>query len=268
MHSPFKPLTIRYLRLLVAVILAAGTLPLVHSAGTEEPEYQQFYNPDKGFKPAQVNLTEIFLQLAGSLEHHGSPEPYLRHMQAEHKRVSALFEKKMGKPHQSRMPSYMTDAYVDRTIANWNSLSPKIGLDKFAREAGRCAREGIRGTRTTGTIAIDVFNEHQKTVVAAMKTGSMKGADFESLRARLIKELEFDKTQIDTLGYPVTRRDAVSYALIFRRVREQLYKKLDSALPSEKSGHVKDAVDGAFLDLGRLAQSELEIGILELFLNK
>ena len=91
-----------------------------------KPAYIVFYNPERGFKPAQTSLTQVFLQLAGSLEYCGSPEPYIRHMQTEHKRVSTRFTEKTGKPHQSRMPSHMTDDYLERFIANWNALSPRL----------------------------------------------------------------------------------------------------------------------------------------------
>jgi len=112
----------------ITVICALLALTVCgHSASASDPraspEYLRYFNPSKGFKPAQTNLTQIFLQLAGSLEHSGSPEAYLRHMQKEHARISAKLTAKTGKPHHGRMPAHMTDAYVEKLIANWNLLS-------------------------------------------------------------------------------------------------------------------------------------------------
>jgi len=231
------------------------------------PEYLRFYSPDAGFKPAGTNLTEIFLQLAGSLEAHGSPEPYLRHMQKEHERISAKFAVKTGQPHQSRIPVYMTPEYVDRIVANWNLLAPRLGLDVFAKETGGFVREGIRGTRDTGTIAVDIFNQQQKLVMDEVKTGERGGKVFDQLKAKLYTELEFEKPYVDMKGYEIPRRDAVSYALIFQGTRDKLFEKIDAGAAPEKAAKMKDFITGTFLELGRLAVSELEIGILEWSLN-
>src|SRR5579862_1089149 len=131
------------------------------------PEYLQSFDPAKGFKPAQRDLTEVFLQLAGSLEAYGSPEPYLRHVAAEHKRIEGLYQQKFGKVPKSFRPDYMTDEYIDHLCANWQLLSPKLGLEPYAREFGNDMREAIKGTRGTGTIIVDIFNQHQARVFDA-----------------------------------------------------------------------------------------------------
>jgi hypothetical protein len=182
---------------------------------------------------------------------------------AEQARISALFLKKTGKESSGRLPAHFTAAYLDRLVANWNTLSPKLGLDDFARETGRCAREAIRGTRDTGTTVIEVFNEHQKAVIKGMKDSSMKGADFEVLRTKLAGELLFDKPKIDLSGLETARRDAVSYAIVFRGVRKKLFEKLDGGLSPKDSEQVKAVIDSIFLDLGRAAQAEFELAMLE-----
>lgn len=238
---------------------------VISLAAPKEAAPQAFsapFDPAKGFKPAQPNLTEIFLQIAGSLEATGSPESYIRHMQAEHKRVSALFSQKTGKPHNSRMPSHLTDEYLDRVIRNWNTLSKPLGLDAFAKDVGDLTREGIMGTRLTGTTAVAMFNEHQKQVAAKMSGRSADGADFEALRKRFLTDLEYG-TNVSTKGYETSRRDAVSYASIIDDRFVKLFKKIDAAFKPEKTATVKEVVSGIFLDLGYLAQSELEIAILE-----
>lgn len=246
-------------------VLLLGSLSSVAARGEQDkqPEYLRFYNPQAGFKPAGTNLTEIFLQLAGSLEAHGSPEPYLRHMQKEHERISARFAAKMGKAPQSRMPAYLTPEYIDRMIANWNLLAPRLGLDVFAKETGGFVREGIRGTRDTGTIVVEIFNAHQKRVVEQMKKGDSGGTAFDELKAKLFTELEFNKEDVDMTGYEIPRRDAVSYAIIFRGTQEKLFQKIDGGVPPEKAEKIKSFITGTMLELGRLAHSELEIGILE-----
>lgn len=263
MHHTIKPLTISFLRCIAAMLALAGFAPLSWSTETEQPEYRQFYNPDKGFNPAQANLTEIFLQIAGSLEHHGSPEPYLRHMQAEHKRVSALFQKTTGKPLPSKMPPHMSDEHIDLVIKNWNVLAQPLQLQPFTKEIGRCAREGIRGTRMTGTVAVQFFNEHQKAVADAMQGKSRLVPSFPDLRTRLIHELEFDKKAVNVKGYETSRRDAVRYSLVIKDAFERKFDDINRLAKEEKAAKLKEALQGWFMDLGFLAQTELELGILD-----
>lgn len=75
-----KTLTYSYLRNIAfasfaAFLAVSGPLYLC-AAANSKPEYLTSFDPAKGFKPAQGDLTEILLQIAGSLEYYGSPEPY------------------------------------------------------------------------------------------------------------------------------------------------------------------------------------------------
>ena len=97
------------LALFLAFILTCQTA----SFAADRSEYLASFDPAKGFKPAQTDLTEIFLQIAGSLEYYGSPEPYLRHMAKEHERIEALYLQKNGKAPTSHRPAYMTDEYIN-----------------------------------------------------------------------------------------------------------------------------------------------------------
>src|SRR5260370_39898140 len=110
-------------------------LPII-AHGAEKPEYLASFDPAKGFKPAQRDLTEIFLQLAGSLESYGSPVPYLRHVAAQHHRVENLYRRKFGKAPASFRPDYMTDEYINKVAKNWDLLSSKMGLEAYAEEFG------------------------------------------------------------------------------------------------------------------------------------
>jgi hypothetical protein len=306
-----------------------GFSPAAAQNSANQPAYLRFFDPAQGFKPAQKNLTNIFLQIAGSLECTGSPELYIRHVQAEHARLSEKFAAKMGKPLPSRLPPHMKPENLDRLIANWNILSAKFQLDALAKEAGRCAREGIRGSRDTGTIAILVFNDHQKLVADEMRKKPDLTNGFELLRARLDTELEwehpkpaqtpaemaqreaalteaerqeyaellkhvhFTRAEFPKLehfyshGYDKLsdvgknqmsqriwdgirsakpadlRKDAIIAAHDFHDALDRLYAKLDERLPAEKAALVKRAVPEIFLDIGELAQAELEIGILD-----
>ena len=108
-------------------------------------EQKKAYDPKKGFKPAQSSLTSIMLQLAGSLEHHGSPEPYIRHVLAEHKRIDAKYAKATSKKSSSR-PEYLTGKYVENLITNWKKLEKPLKLDGLCRESGKNMRHAIQGT--------------------------------------------------------------------------------------------------------------------------
>lgn len=255
-HKSLTP----YISILCAV-LTALSLP-VAAQSSNAAAYSAFYNPVKGFKPAQTNLTAVFLQIAGSLECHGSPAQYIRHLQAEELRVAAKYKASTGRTLKSHRPAYMTDEYIDTLIANWELLSPKLHLDDLAKKAGLCAREAIRGTRDNGTILVGMFNDHQDQVSSAM-AGDRTAAGFEELRAKLATELEFNNSDVSTNGYETARRDAVSYALVFRGVRTDLFATLDSSLAAAKAAQLKAIVDSVFIDLGYMAQTELELGILE-----
>jgi len=238
------------------------------SAQETNPPYLAHYDPAKGFKPAQANLTEIFLQIAGSLECHGSLEPYLRHMQKEHVRVSKLYQAKTGKTHSGLMPNHMTDAYIDLMVKNWNTLAPPLKLDPFAREIGRCAREGIMGTRLSGSYAVQIFNEHQRQVSARIQGKSSTPTGFEELRSRLKKELLFGHLGGSAEGLETTRRDAVSYALTISDRFHRMSEKVGAVAAPENASDINRSLLEWFLDMGYLAQSELEIGILESALNQ
>lgn len=244
-------------------VAAALVLSLPAILNAQTPEYLRHYNPATGFKPAQTSLAEIFLQIAGSLEHHGSPEPYLRHMQKEHARVSALYTAKTGKVHPSRMPAHLSDASIDQIVKNWNTLSPPLQLDAFAKEIGRCTREGFMGTRLTGTLAVEICNQHQKLVLASMKGESTERAGFEELRQRMETELKFGQLGASAEGYETTRRDAVSYALVITDQFHRMSDRIVAAAKPEKAAQINRSLQEWFLDLGYLAHSELEIGILE-----
>lgn len=329
-------------RLLALACLIVAVLQPKLSAG-DAPEYLRYFDPSSGFKSAQPSLTQIFLQIAGSLESTGSPEGYIRHMQQEHERISKKFSATTGQSHVSRMPAHMTPEYLDRLVSNWNVLSPKLGLEALAMEAGRCTRKAIRGTSNKGTVVIKIFNEHQAIVANAMEKGIWEGADYEHLQSRLEAELgllpsneatkviasqlgqyftilaqkEHTLNQseradyIDLLRHPrftkadsaeldrfykkpydklseqgkdemsqrvwagthpdeakAIKTDAISAATEFLSTKAALFGRIDAALQPEKASKIKAAIDGVFRDLGRLAQSELEIAILEYAVSK
>lgn len=142
-NSP-QPLIFRYLhRILIGLILVL--LSTVTLTAQEPAPYGACYNPITGFKPVQSNLTKVFLQMAGSLEHFGTPAPYIRHVMAEHVRIDSKHLASGGKG--SSRPAYLTDEYVDNLIANWDKISPPLKLDMFCREAGRNVRYAILGSK-------------------------------------------------------------------------------------------------------------------------
>jgi len=58
--------------------------------------YLPHYDPEKGFEPAARSLTTTFLKLAGSLEHHGDPEVYMRWVLKENARIDRKYWKVFG----------------------------------------------------------------------------------------------------------------------------------------------------------------------------
>jgi hypothetical protein len=256
------------MKTLAAFAVAFALLLPIAAHGAEKPEYLASFDPAKGFKPAQRDLTEIFLQIAGSLEYYGSPVPYMRHVQQEDARVAGLYQQKYGHPPKAFQPAYMTDEYLDRFAANWETLSPKLGLEAFTKEVGNTMRDAILGTRGSGTIIVEILNQHQARVFDAMAGKGSKSADFETLRSQLIKRLELDRSQIDDSAYSVPRRDAVRSAMIMRGSTLKLFKRLDDGLNPADAERVKTVISSMFMDVGEMAQSELKAGISEWAINQ
>ena len=243
--------------------IAFAFIALVTADAAEKPEYLASFNPAKGFKLAQRDFTEIFLQLAGSLEEYGSPEPYLRHIAKEHARIEALYRRKFDTEPKSYRPSYMTDEYINRLAANWNLLAPKRGLEPFAKEVAHMLRDAIKGTRGTGTIIVEIFNQHQTRVFDEMAGKGHHPADFESLRIELVHRLELDKATVSEGRYEVAHRDAVSYAIIIHGITMKLFAKLDRGLKPADAERVKTIITSIFMDVSGMMQSELQAGVSE-----
>ena len=238
-------------------------LALVCTAADTQTEYHSYFDPAKGFKPAQRDLTAAYLQAAASLEHFGSPEPYLRHMMAEHERIRKLARTGLGKNAQTCRPAHMSDEHIEKLIANWNRLSPVLGLDAVAKEIGEDVRNGIRGVWDKGTMAVMLLNEHQQQVLADMASGKSRAIGFQQLQARMIHALELDKTEINTSGYEASRRDPVRYADLANARLVELRSMLGKKLPQEKAEPIAEAVRGIFIELAAMVHSELEAGIQE-----
>jgi hypothetical protein len=250
------------IRCRAAALIAFLFLPVSANAA-EKVEYLASYAPAKGFKPAQRDLTEIFLQLAGSLEVHGSPEPYLRHVAAEHYRVETLYRVKFGKNPQSFRPTQITDAHLDRFSNNWKVLAGQLPLEPWVKEFGHLMRDALLGTRGTGTVIVKILNRHQQNILDAMSGKGERAADFESLRTELVRELELDKKTVEEGKYEVARRDAVSYAIIIHGITTKLFEKIDAEYKHEDAERIKAFLTKTILNTAETARSELQAGISE-----
>lgn len=165
--------------------------------------YSAHFDPDKGFKPVQSNLSKTFLQLAGSLEHFGTPEPYIRHIIAEHARIDAQHHATGGKG--SSRPDYLTDDYVENLIANWNKIAPPLELNAFCRDAGRNIRYAILGTKNMAppelvTIETQLDESEEASYRTLLEKQYFKKSDFpamEEFYAQIFEKLtETGKDQI------------------------------------------------------------------------
>jgi len=146
MHSAPNSLKFRYfgpIRIALAALFFTAAIEVAPAA--EPLPYAEHFNPANGFKPAQRNLTAIFLQMAGSFEHYGTPANYLRHVNNEAKRVETAWLKAMGKPATFR-PGYFTEGYIEKLITGWNQMAPALALESFSRNSGRHMRCAIMGS--------------------------------------------------------------------------------------------------------------------------
>ena len=128
----------------MGLVLCAGLTGLA-TAQIKESEKLKEYDPKEGFTPARRNLTTALLKLAGSLEHQGSPEPYIRYVIKENTRIDKKYWKAFGGNSTSK-PAYLTDAYVENLIGEWKKLEKPLKLEALCREAGKQIRFAIRGS--------------------------------------------------------------------------------------------------------------------------
>ena len=219
---------------------------------------ESHYDPEDGFSLAQTNLTEIFLQLAGSLEHNGNPGLYLRHMKAEHRRIEAAYEAKFGKKLVSYCPAYMTDEYIDGLIANWDKLSPNLGLEELAKESGRRMRLAIDGDDGKGTVAVLIFNRHQDLVYDEMVASGARMIGFDRLKAEFVRltekgeipflvERETDLTAAEKASYRVLlekKKFAKSDFPAIEKFYDGAYDKLSEYGKSQISERVHAGTNG------------------------
>ena len=271
-HHTRNPLTHRYLRHTISAVfatfLAFSGLVSPSTKAADKPEYLASFDPAKGFKPAQSDLTEVFLQIAGSLEAYGTPEPYLRHMKAEHARIEAKYNERFHRPSKAYWPAYMTDEYFEQFAANWAQMAPKLGLEALAKNTGDGMRDAINGTRGNGTILVQIFNRHQQAVADALAGKTSEPADFDALKRELISRLEIDKTVIHDRHYGIMQRDAVGFTIGIRGPINDLFAKLDAKLRPADAAQIKAVVTSMFIDVGRVAQAELEGAIVETALDR
>lgn len=169
MNTP-NSLIIRYLRIVFLGLSLFGFSQGSLNAETTAP-YAPYFNPANGFKPAQRSLTDAFLQMAGSFEHFGTPEPYLRHVMEEHARIDAKYKLDTGKD-VSRRPEYFNDAYLENLIATWKKLAPVLDLKNLCRESGRDMRHAILGSwnKPVDELAADEqrLNDQEKAAYRAL----------------------------------------------------------------------------------------------------
>lgn len=266
-HCMGKALIKTYLRrgLLVATaaVIAASSL-----RAAEKPEYLASFDPAMGFKPAQSDLTEVFLQIAGSLECYGSAVPYFAHMKAEHARIEAKYRQHFGTEPKHFCPAYMDDNYFEGLADNWKLLAPKLGLEPLTKKTGHLMRDAINGTRGTGTMLVEIFNQHQARVYASMIGKGTEPADFDALKTDLINRLEIGKRIVHDENYGMAQRDAVDFTTGIEGGFNRLFAALDTGLTPSNAARVKGFVTSICIDVGRMAQSELQAGIIENALDR
>lgn len=265
MHKTLKHSYLRHFILSgFGVFLAFFGRTLPTSAATDKPAHLASFDPAKGFKPAQSDLTQVFLQIAGSLECYGSPEPYLRHMQAEHERIEAKFKQQNGGTGNSFCPVNINHAYLDRFAANWKHIAPQLGLESLTRSTGHLMQMAINGPEGKGTILVDVFKRHQHEVDAAMRSKTAVSIpDFTSLQAEMVKCLKFNETPLPLENLTAEQQAAIDPANDARSAFLKLFAALEKGLAPADAEKVKAVILGIITDIGRMAQSEIEAAILD-----
>lgn len=143
MFTP-KSLIIRFLG--KALFLGFVAVSPCTALRAEDPaSYAAYFDAEKSFRPAQTRLDLVLLQMAASFECLGTPEPYVRHVIAEHARIDAKCEKATGKTSSSR-PAYFTDDYAANLIRKWKQMAPILSLESLTRQSGANMRYALMGS--------------------------------------------------------------------------------------------------------------------------
>ena len=234
------------------------------TVAADQAEHLASFDPAMGFKPAQSDLTEVFLQIAGSLEVYGSPEPYLRHMKAEHARIETKYQTQLGDKQNSFCPAYMDAAYFDRFAANWKHIAPQLGLESLTRSTGRMMRLAINGSDGRGTILRVLFDEHSRQVHTAM-TGkkAVQIPGFDAMKASLTKCLRLNEPLSPAADLRADQQAVVQPANEIRAAFLKLFSALNAGLAPADAEKLKTVILGIVMDVGRMALSETEAAIVE-----
>ncbi len=236
MNTP-RVLIFRYF---ATAALLLGFFP--NKAGAAEPQpYAGHFNPDEGFKPAQRSFQKIFLQMAGSFEANGTPEPYFRHVVAEYVRIDAKYKKATGKGVSCRH-DYFTDEYIEKLIRNWNNMAKPLSLEPLVRQSGRDMRYAIMGSWNM-TIPEKLSVEDKLTAAEAATYRDLLGKQW------------FEKSDFPTLQ--AFYADGGGYDKLSELGKSQLSKRTHlGTMPSEKRSVEIESEKGGSLALTILNQHQ------------
>ena len=185
-------------------------------------------------------------------------------MKAEHARIEAKYQQQHEEKARSYCPAYMDAAYLDRFAANWKHIAPQLGLESLAKSTGQQMQAAINGPDGQGTILVDVFNEHQHQVYAAMTSKkAVQIPDFDALKASMVRCLRLDEQPAQVGNLTAEQQAVVNPAQDVHAAFLKLFLALNTGLAPADAEKVKTVILGMVTDIGRMAQSEIEVACLE-----
>ncbi|MCB1094526.1 MAG: hypothetical protein KDN22_03005 [Verrucomicrobiae bacterium] len=212
-HRNLQSLTMSYL----AIVLSLGAVS--ESSQAQEPAFKS--------KPATGSLPEAYKRLADSLEHYGTPIPYLRHVLSEHERVQVKYRRKMGKSGPSAVPDWLTEEHIAKMERSWAKLSPSLELDAFAKRTGKRINAAL--SEREGFV-VEMLNAHQAQTFEMM-TGNGKRGHFSGLKreflARLDSSSAIDHAVAVETGLSVEMAKLYRELLSLQRFRKSDFGKID-----------------------------------------
>jgi len=263
-----------------------GAVGLIISAGFSAPVYGQtyleHYNPQKGFTSATPNLSRSLLKLAGSLEAHGSPEPFIRHALAENARVDKKYREAFGEDLNVR-PAYLDDKFIKTLIGEWRKIEAPLKLQRMSRECGKHMRHAILGSwnKTAAELTEEetkLTPEQKARYQALVAKEHFRKSDFDALEAFYAPTGGFENLTENGQGQMARRvllgtktpeereklrRTKGSY-LVKLLVDHQ--KKLEgkNRQPNEKGANV-DSLEKSLIDGLKLEQDGIDFDSLDQF---
>ena len=153
----------------------------------------------------------------------------------------------------------------EKTVRRWRDRAQQLGSPRHLPDRSSTPRhQPIR----MAAGSMDRGADQPQMMYAGMTSKSAALSDFSVLQAELVKRLYLDQTTIHDEHFKMPERDAVDFTSGIHGAFIRLFTALDAGLKPTDAERIKGFVMSVCVDVGRMAQSELQAGIIETALDR